>query len=119
MARASDGVSGSALGKPVRVSPAGTPASGGVSTKGSDRPKTADRGTRPGRFQVRRVARLWGVAVQFLTDVRAEMNRVAWPDRQTVIASTIVVLFVLVLTSAYLAGWDFLFAQLFSYLFKR
>lgn len=119
MARASDGVSGSALGKPVRVSPAGAPASGGVSTKGPDRPKTADRGSRPGRFQVRRVARLWAVAVQFLTDVRAEMNRVAWPDRQTVIASTIVVLFVLVVTAAYLAGWDFFFAQLFSYLFKR
>ncbi len=119
MARTSDGAPGSALGKPVRVSPAGVPASGGVSAKGQDRPKTVDRGSRPARFQVRRLARLWGVAVQFLTDVRTEMNRVAWPDRQTVIASTIVVLFVLVVTAAYLAGWDFLFAQLFSYLFKR
>jgi preprotein translocase subunit SecE len=62
---------------------------------------------------------MWGVAVQFLVDVRAEMNRVAWPDRQTVIASTIVVLFVLIVTAMYLAGWDYLFAQLFSYLFRR
>jgi preprotein translocase subunit SecE len=62
---------------------------------------------------------LWGVAVQFIADVRAEMNRVAWPDRQTVIASTIVVLFVLTVTAMYLAGWDYLFAQLFSYLFRR
>ena len=66
-----------------------------------------------------RVSRLWGTAVQFLTDVRAEMNRVAWPDRQTVIASTIVVLFVLTVTAIYLAGWDWVFGELFSYLFKR
>ena len=119
MARASDGASGSALGKPVRVSPAGASASGGVSAKGPDRPKPADRGSRPGRLQVRRLSRLWAVAVQFITDVRAEMNQVAWPDRQTVIASTIVVLFVLTVTAMYLAGWDYLFAQLFSYLFRR
>jgi len=119
MARASDGASGSALGKPVRVSPAGASASGGVSAKGPDRAKPADRGSRPERLQIRRLSRMWAVAAQFLVDVRAEMNRVAWPDRQTVIASTIVVLFVLIVTAMYLAGWDYLFAQLFSFLFRR
>jgi preprotein translocase subunit SecE len=68
---------------------------------------------------VRRLSRLWSVAVQFLTDVRAEMNRVAWPDRQTIIASTIVVVFVLIVTAIYLAGWDYIFAELFNVLFKR
>jgi preprotein translocase subunit SecE len=62
---------------------------------------------------------VWSAAVQFLGDVRGEMNRVAWPDRQTVIASTVVVVFVLTVTSIYLAGWDYIFAGLFSYLFKR
>jgi len=62
---------------------------------------------------------VWATAAQFLSDVRAEMNRVAWPDRQTIIASTVVVVFVLVVTALYLAGWDYIFAGLFSYLFKR
>ena len=119
MARASDGAPGSALGKPVRVSPPGPPAPGAVSAKGVARPQAAERGARPARFQVRRLARLWSTAVQFLTDVRAEMSRVAWPDRQTVIASTIVVLFVLIITSAYLAGVDLIFAKLFAFVFKR
>ena len=119
MARASDGASGSALGKPVRVTPSGAAAPGGVAAKGADRPKVPDRVSRPARFRIRGLSRLWVAAVQFLSDVRAEMNRVAWPDRQTVIASTIVVLFVLIVTAAYLAGWDYLFAQLFSFLFKR
>ena len=57
--------------------------------------------------------------MQFLGDVRAEMNRVSWPDRQTIIASTVVVVFVLTVTALYLAGWDYIFAGLFSYLFKR
>ena len=119
MARASDGASGSALGKPVRMSPSGAPAPGGVAAKGADRPKAPDRVSRPARFRVRALSRLWGTAAQFLTDVRAEMNRVAWPDRQTVIASTIVVLFVLIITAVYLAGWDYLFAELFNFLFRR
>ncbi len=120
MARASDGASGPALGKPVRVSPSGLLASGGVPSKGAERPKGVDRpASRPSRFQIPRLPRLWSVAAQFLREVRAEMDRVAWPDRQTVIASTLVVVFVLVVTAMYLAGWDYLFAELFAYLFRR
>jgi preprotein translocase subunit SecE len=52
------------------------------------------------------------VAIQFLKDVRAEMNRVAWPDRQTVIASSVVVVFVLTVTALYLGGIDLVFAKL-------
>jgi preprotein translocase SecE subunit len=117
MARASDGASGSAVGKAMRVAP-GAP--GGLVPKGADRPRAADqRVARPARWQPRRLPKLWNTGMQYLTDVRAEMNRVAWPDRQTVIASTVVVLFVLTVTALYLAGWDYLFAQLFSYLFTH
>lgn len=120
MARASDGASGPALGKPVRVSPSGVPGSGSVPSKGVERPKGADRpASRLPRLQVPRLPRLWGEAMQFLREVRAEMDRVAWPDRQTVIASTLVVVFVLVVTAVYLAGWDYIFAELFARLFKR
>lgn len=120
MARASDSASGPALGKSARVSPAGGPRPGmPVPAKGADRQRPAERPSRPSRFRLGRPVRLWSTAVQFLTDVRAEMGRVAWPDRQTVIASTIVVLFVLTVTSLYLAGVDWLFGELFNYFFKR
>lgn len=116
MARASDSAPGPALGKSTRVPPAA--GSGLVPAKSADRQRAVERPSRP-RFRMGRASRLWGTAVQFLTDVRAEMNRVAWPDRQAVIASTIVVLFVLTVTALYLAGWDWIFGELFSYLFKR
>jgi len=57
-------------------------------------------------------------SAQFLKDVRGEMNRVAWPNRQTVIASSIVVVFVLTVTSLYLAGIDLVFAKLLEPILK-
>jgi preprotein translocase subunit SecE len=101
MARATDGATGSAIGKPARAA-------------GGDRPAA-----RPKALQTRRVPQVFGTAIQFLQDVRAEMKRVAWPDRQTLIASSVVVVFVLVVTSLYLAGWDFLFAKLFEQVLSR
>ncbi|HKV45826.1 MAG TPA: preprotein translocase subunit SecE [bacterium] len=112
MARATDGASGPALGKPARV-----PASG-LTSPGGERAKGAEKPARSGRLPARRLPRVWTVALQFLNEVRAEMNRVAWPDRQTVIASTVVVVFVLVVTSLYLGLWDYLFATLFTSVFK-
>lgn len=120
MARASDSAPGPAFGKSARVPPAvGSRPGGSVPVKGPDRQRSLERPSRPARFRIERVSRLWSTALQFLTDVRAEMNRVAWPDRQTVIASTIVVLFVLTVTALYLAGWDYVFGKLFTYLFNR
>jgi len=113
MARPSDGASESAVGKPARVP-------SGLSSPSGDRPKGADKpAARPGRLQVRRLPRLWTATEEFLKEVLAEMRRVAWPDRQTVIASTVVVVFVLVVTALYLSGWDYIFAELFSTVFKR
>src|SRR5206468_9444760 len=118
MARATNGASGSALGKPGRA------VTGGLAAPGQDRPRGGEKTRggaimRPARWQARRLPRLWATVVQFLSDVRAEMNRVAWPDRQTVIASTVVVVFVLFVTALYLSGWDYLFAELFNALFRR
>ena len=60
----------------------------------------------------RRLPTFIEISVQFLKDVRGEMNRVAWPDRQTLIASSVVVVFVLTVTALYLAGIDLVFAKL-------
>jgi preprotein translocase subunit SecE len=114
MARGTDGTSGSALGKAARVPSSALSSPSGDKAKGGER-----AAARPAKLPVRRLARLWSVALQFLSDVRAEMSRVAWPDRPSVIASTLVVVFVLVVTALYLSGWDYILAQLFTYLFKR
>lgn len=60
----------------------------------------------------RRLPNFIETSVQFLKDVRGEMNRVAWPDRQTLVASSVVVVFVLTVTALYLAGIDLVFAKL-------
>jgi len=99
MARATDGITGSAIGKPAR-------------TAGGDR-----AAARPSKA-TRRVPRLWAVVTQFLRDVLAEMNRVTWPDRPTLIASSLVVVFVLTVTSLYLAACDVVFAKIFAELLQ-
>ncbi len=98
MAPAPDGVTGPVIGKPGRIAP------------------TAERpAVKPAKApQIRRVPHLLGVTVQFLKDVRAEMKRVTWPDRKTVFASSVVVVFVLIVTALYLTSWDFLWAKLFE-----
>lgn len=101
MARATDGTTGPVIGKPAR-------------TAGGDRPAA-----RPKASQARRVPQVFDVAIRFLLDVRAELKRVSWPDRQTLIASSLVVVFVLIVTSLYLAGWDFVFAKIFEQILNR
>lgn len=53
-------------------------------------------------------------ATRYLREVRAELNRVTWPSRQELIASTVVVLVVVAVTAAYLGAWDALFTWLFQ-----
>ncbi len=96
MARATDGATGPVIGKPVRVPTPERPA------------------VKPARPSVRRAPQWLSNGLQFLKDVRAEMGRVAWPDRQMVIASSLVVVFVLVVTALYLAGWDLVLAEIFK-----
>ncbi len=96
MARATDGATGSVIGKPARL------------------PQTRPAKPAPSR----RLVHLWSVTVQFLQDVRAEMNRVAWPDRKMVIASSLVVVFVMVVTALYLAGLDVILAKIFQKILK-
>jgi preprotein translocase subunit SecE len=52
---------------------------------------------------------------RYLREIRAEMNRVTWPTRQELIASTLVVLVVVTIMALYLGAWD----AVFSWLFQR
>jgi preprotein translocase subunit SecE len=96
MARASNGVTRPAIGKAARAA--------------------AERSAvRQGRApQARRLPQVLQNAEQFFRDVVAELNRVSWPDRQTLIASSLVVVFVLTVTSLYLGAADLIFAKLFE-----
>jgi preprotein translocase subunit SecE len=101
MARGSEGLpqAGAVTGKPARV-------------QVPERPRAV-------RAMPRRMPQLIELSIQFLKDVRVEMNRVAWPDRKVVIASSAVVVFVLIVTGAYLAGMDFVFAKLLQPILQR
>lgn len=99
MARGTEGVpAGAVSGKPARA---------------PERPRPVFRPA------PRRMPQFVEVAIQFLKDVRGEMNRVSWPDQKMVIASSAVVVFVLVVTGLYLAGIDLVFAKLLQPILQR
>jgi preprotein translocase subunit SecE len=56
-------------------------------------------------------------AKEFMREVRAELKKVAWPDRQEVVTSTIVVLIAVVLMTALIFGCDYVFAKGVLHLF--
>ena len=49
---------------------------------------------------------------QFLREFRIEMKKVAWPTRKEIVASTGVVLVVVMLVSFYLGAADLVFSKL-------
>ena len=53
--------------------------------------------------------------VRYVREVWAELKRVDWPSRPELVASTIVVVAVLAVLSAYLGAWDALFTRLFTH----
>jgi len=53
---------------------------------------------------------------QFLKEFRVEMKKVTWPTRKEVVASTGVVLLVVLFVSSYLSIADFVFSKLLKLL---
>lgn len=53
---------------------------------------------------------------QFIKEFRIEMKKVSWPSRKEVVASTGVVLVVVILISFYLGMADFIFSKLLKLL---
>ena len=54
--------------------------------------------------------------IQFLEEVWAELHRVQWPNKATIIKHTVVVISVLIFMAIYVGAWDFLWTQAFKYL---
>jgi preprotein translocase subunit SecE len=53
----------------------------------------------------------------FLSEVRGELRKVAWPTRHEVINSTIIVLIAIVVMTALIFGFDYLSAKAVLYLY--
>jgi preprotein translocase subunit SecE len=56
--------------------------------------------------------------VQFLGEVRTELNKVEWPKYDDWVGSTIIVLILVVIFALYLGLIDFGFAKIASFIFK-
>jgi len=50
-------------------------------------------------------------ARQFLREVRLELKKVDWPSRRELVSYTIVVLVTLIVTTAFVAGLDYVFSK--------
>jgi preprotein translocase subunit SecE len=53
----------------------------------------------------------------FLTDVRVELKKVTWPNRQDTLSSTVVVIIVVFIISFYLGFIDILLSRMVTTLF--
>jgi preprotein translocase subunit SecE len=54
---------------------------------------------------------------KFAKDVRGELRRVSWPNRDQLRQSTAVVLIIVLALAAYVAAWDFVFGRLARLIF--
>ncbi len=55
---------------------------------------------------------------RFIRDVRNELGRVNWPDRDQLRQSTAVVLIIVLTLTIYVAAWDFVFQNLARLIFS-
>jgi preprotein translocase subunit SecE len=58
-------------------------------------------------------------AKQFVREVRAELRKVAWPTRDEVVNSTIIVLVAVIVMTTLILGMDFAFAKFVFFLFNE
>lgn len=70
-------------------------------------PRSAQRAVRPAA--PRRLPAIFQTGVGYLREVWTELNRVDWPSRRELISSTFIVVFVLVITAAYLGLFDYIY----------
>ncbi len=49
--------------------------------------------------------------INFFKEVKAEFKQISWPKRESIIQSTIVVIFISVIVSLILGGFDYLFIK--------
>ncbi len=55
---------------------------------------------------------------QYLYEVRAELGKIVWPERDKATKTTYVVLIFIILVTAFLGLTDIFFSKIFSYFFQ-
>ena len=83
-----------------------------MAKQGSDKPRAPERKSAPQQSRERTSPGT------FLSEVRGELRKVAWPTRQEVINSTIVVLICIVVMGALIFGFDYLSAKAVLFLYE-
>jgi preprotein translocase subunit SecE len=79
--------------------------------QGTDKPRAPERRAAPQQARERTSPR------QFFSEVRGELRKVAWPTRQEVINSTIVVLIMVTVMTALIFGFDYASAKAVLFLY--
>ncbi len=97
------------------LGPDGTPISGAGAERVRRQPGAAQRGT--GGAPAR--ASLPERSIEYLREVRGELQKVAWPGRTEVANYTVVVFITVVLLTALVFGLDYAFAKGVIYLFRK
>jgi preprotein translocase SecE subunit len=84
----------------------------------SDAAVTVDSGNRTKGWDmtavVERVQTLWGSTVQFLREVRVELKKVTWPQRNEIIGSTAVVIVASFVVAFFLGFVDLVIQKLLT-----
>ena len=84
-----------------------------MSKQGSDKPgQPQQRRNQPAPVQRDRVG-----PREFFAEVRGELRKVAWPGRQEVINSTIIVLIAVIVMTALIFGFDYVSSKFVLFLF--
>jgi preprotein translocase subunit SecE len=84
-----------------------------MAKQGSDKPRAPERKTAPAQNNKKERTS----PRHFLMEVRGELRKVAWPSRQEVINSTIVVLIMVVVMTALIFGFDYASAKAVLFLY--
>jgi preprotein translocase subunit SecE len=83
-----------------------------MARQGADRPARPERRPAPAGAPSERVG-----PAQYLSEVRGEMKKVAWPPRPEIVNTTIVVLIGLVVMTALIFGFDWLSVHVIDFVF--
>ena len=79
--------------------------------QGGDKPRAPERRPQPAPKRERTSPG------QYLSEVRGELRKVAWPSRREVVNSTIIVLICVTIMTSLIFGFDYFSAKLVLFLF--
>jgi len=83
-----------------------------MARQGADKPARPERRSAPQATQTERTG-----PRQYFSEVRGEMKKVAWPPREEIFNSTIIVVVGLVVMTALIFGFDWVAVHVVDYIF--